>query len=122
MTDKKAAPASRADLAKQIDQIDLARTQAVLDIFARPEMVKAKAELEAIFDEAEVTPALGTGASATSVNALVRTALSPFNNVPEVGVRLLASIEQRLNPPQPVDPEQVEADMARRRAALAPES
>lgn len=82
-------------------QANLERAKAVAEIFARPEMAQAQADLEALHD-AEV-PTSGMSA-ATDVNRLIKSALTLFTQTPVHAAEHVATLEATVNPPPPAAP------------------
>lgn len=95
-------PPTRADLQKQINQLDLDRLLEVRAIFARPEVAQMKADLEALRDPTDTT-ALHRSAVADP-DALIANALVPLENTPGMLDALIGSLEQQINP-TPAEPE-----------------
>lgn len=89
---------TRSDFMKAVDQFDLDTVKAILEIFQRPEIIKAKEDLLALIDPEDKT-ALQRPAS-TDATALAANAAVPFNNVPALAESLIQILEARINPPE----------------------
>lgn len=97
-------PITRADLMRQVDEIDAGRVAKIIEILSRPELLAAQEELKSLIDASEADKPLVAGSAAASVNALLKSALVPFNTVPGIAQRMAFDIDARLNPPPAPDP------------------
>lgn len=94
MTKSKLTPIDqRRALQLQIAQLDLGRAQAVVDIMARPEMLKAAEDLRALHD-----PSAPQGSPHSDVNALVSRMLDAMDNVPPIAENLVVTLETVADP------------------------
>lgn len=103
MTTKKTNPMDkRRELEVEMATIDLNRAAAIKEIFERPELLKAREELEAIYDPSPL--AAQTGA-ATNINALAKSAITLLRETPNHAAGHIASMQAVIDgPPEPVDP------------------
>lgn len=95
----KSALEIRAEHAKGLASVDLGRAETVKEIFTRPEMVTALAELKAIYDP---TPTTSMGTAGTDINALIRSGITVLENMPSHAEAHIAAQNAILNPPAPV--------------------
>ncbi len=102
------AELTRSDLMRMVNAIDLQRASSILEIFERPEIVQARADLEALIDPVEAaSPDARNGNASANLHVLIVSALSPFWNVPDLARGHIAV----LTPPPTLEevPEEPEA-------------
>jgi hypothetical protein len=94
---------TRAELIRQVDEIDAGRVAKIIEILDRPEVKQAAEDLKALIDPSEVDKPLMAGSAAASVNSLLKSALMPLETVPSIASKMASDIDARLNPPEPVE-------------------
>lgn len=93
----------RADLQRQIDQLDLERLNAIKAVFAGEAFASVVADLKALADPNDTT-ALHRSASADP-DALLANVILPLENGPNIADALAARLDAKLNPPaEPATP------------------
>lgn len=95
----KSALEIRAEHAKGLAAVDLARAETVKEIFSRPEMTAALEELREIYDP---TPTTTMGTAGTDINALIRSGITLLENMGSHADNHIAAQNAILNPPEPV--------------------
>lgn len=83
---------------KALDEIDLERANAVVEIFEREAVKQALADLQVLNDETDTTTLQRP--SSGDVSALVANLLVPFTQGPLAARQIAQTLEAKINPPQ----------------------
>ena len=101
MTKKKSPMEARREAEVAIAEIDLERAKTVKAIFERPEIVKAREELEAIFD---TSPGAAQTGAATNINALIKSGITALSSMAGHADGHIATMEAVIAGPPPAPP------------------